>query len=271
MVMSGHRMAMSIALLSLASCSGADTTPQTPPVPLRAKALVTRSGSELGCRKDEAGRAVQLPVVPVPTFDHAPDGVLYPETQVTGEPSKEAAEAIRLFDAGKWEAAIPGLSDVVEGKTRDYHNNREIAQFDLAVAEFNAKRAKLALPTFASVASDASRLRYLDACDFLYETLADSRITLDLAIDAFYPSCGTRLEPPATNPDAASEFGDVRNAFMFFCGRGALRRGDLQTAQNDFLAIQQASEFSPLAIDCRRVVLDVAAKDVHPVTPDGVR
>jgi len=92
------------------------------------------------------------------------DGVLPAGTAITPEPpgdlppdpgpmSGDALAAKQLFDAGRYEDAIPLLRKVTGGGTDD-RGNRELAQFRLGVALFKTRQEKEGVALLSSIARE---------------------------------------------------------------------------------------------------------------------
>jgi len=74
------------------------------------------------------------------------------EVATPGQPTEEAAQSKRLFDAGKWSQAALALKKVTSGETGDDEGNKQIAQFELAISLYNMKFYQASYGIFSEIA-----------------------------------------------------------------------------------------------------------------------
>jgi len=77
-----------------------------------------------------------------------------------GQMTEEAATAKRLFDSEKWAEAALALFRVTKGETGDDEGNKQIAQYDLAVALFRLQFYQASYGLFSEIADRPNHLRF---------------------------------------------------------------------------------------------------------------
>ncbi len=82
------------------------------------------------------------------------------ETPVPGQMTEEAAQAKRLFDNSKWQEAALALKRVVAGETGDDEGNKQIAQYQLAIALYNLKFYQASYGIFSDIAGRPSHNKF---------------------------------------------------------------------------------------------------------------
>ncbi len=81
-------------------------------------------------------------------------------TPTAGQMTEAAATAKRAFNKGDWENAALGLYKVYKGETQDDEGNKQLAQFDLAIALYNKKYYQAAYGIFSEIAEKPSHLKF---------------------------------------------------------------------------------------------------------------
>jgi hypothetical protein len=81
-------------------------------------------------------------------------------TPTAGQMTEAAAKAKRDFNQGKWEDAALGLYKVKNGDTGDDEGNKQLAQFDLAIALYNKKFYQAAYGIFSEIAEKPSHIKF---------------------------------------------------------------------------------------------------------------
>ncbi|MDW8249237.1 MAG: hypothetical protein RMJ98_08045 [Myxococcales bacterium] len=79
---------------------------------------------------------------------------------VAGEPTEEAATATRLFEAEKWAEAALALNRVYRGETGDDDGNKQIAQYNLAVALYRLQFYQYSYTIFSEIADNPNHLKF---------------------------------------------------------------------------------------------------------------
>jgi len=82
------------------------------------------------------------------------------ETPTPGQMTEEAAQAKRLFDGTKWPEAALALKRVVAGETGDDEGNKQIAQYQLAIALYNMKFYQASYGIFSDIAGKPSHNKF---------------------------------------------------------------------------------------------------------------
>jgi tetratricopeptide (TPR) repeat protein len=77
-----------------------------------------------------------------------------------GQPTEEAAQAKRLFDAGKWSEAALALKKVTAGETGDDEGNKQIAQYHLAISLYNLKFYQASYAIFSEIAEKPNHNKF---------------------------------------------------------------------------------------------------------------
>jgi len=79
---------------------------------------------------------------------------------VAGQMTEEAAQAKRLFDAERWAEAALALDRVQKGDTGDDEGNKQIAQYNLAIALYRLKLYQASYNIFSLVADNPNHLKF---------------------------------------------------------------------------------------------------------------
>ncbi len=79
---------------------------------------------------------------------------------VAGQPTEEAATATRLFEGEKWAEAALALNRVYRGETGDDEGNKQIAQYNLAVALYRLQFYQYAYTIFSEIADKPNHLKF---------------------------------------------------------------------------------------------------------------
>jgi TolA-binding protein len=82
------------------------------------------------------------------------------EQATAGQATEEYAQAKRLFDASKWKEASLQLKRVVSGETGDDEGNKQIAQYQLAIALYNLKFYQASYAIFSEIAEKPNHLKF---------------------------------------------------------------------------------------------------------------
>lgn len=116
-------------------------------------------------KKAEPGKAGKAPAGKgkneVIDLDDADEAEAKPEEgpETAGQPTEEAAQAKRLFDAGKNVEAALALKKVVAGETGDDKGNQQIAGYHLAIALYNLKFYQASYAIFSEIAEKPNHLK----------------------------------------------------------------------------------------------------------------
>ncbi|HNS97877.1 MAG TPA: tetratricopeptide repeat protein [Polyangiaceae bacterium] len=79
---------------------------------------------------------------------------------VAGQMTEEAAQAKRLFDSEKWAQAALALDRVFKNETNDDEGNRQIAQYNLAIALYQLKLHQASYNIFSLIADNPNHLKF---------------------------------------------------------------------------------------------------------------
>ena len=79
---------------------------------------------------------------------------------VAGQMTEEAAQAKRLFDNERWSEAALALDRVFKGETGDDEGNKQIAQYNLAIALYRLKLYQASYNIFSLVADNPNHLKF---------------------------------------------------------------------------------------------------------------
>ncbi|MBI5535057.1 MAG: hypothetical protein HY898_20185 [Deltaproteobacteria bacterium] len=79
---------------------------------------------------------------------------------VAGQMTEEAAQAKRLFDSERWSEAALALDRVQKGETGDDEGNKQIAQYNLAIALYRLKLYQASYNIFSIVADNPNHLKF---------------------------------------------------------------------------------------------------------------
>ncbi len=79
---------------------------------------------------------------------------------VAGQMTEEAAQAKRLFDNERWAEAALALDRVQKGDTGDDEGNKQIAQYNLAIALYRLKLYQASYNIFSLVADNPNHLKF---------------------------------------------------------------------------------------------------------------
>ncbi len=78
-----------------------------------------------------------------------------------GRPSEDFAQAKRLFDSSsKWGEAAVALKRVVAGETEDDEGNRQLAQYELAIALFNMGLYQASYAIFSEISAKPNHIKF---------------------------------------------------------------------------------------------------------------
>ncbi len=90
-----------------------------------------------------------------------------------GQMTEQAAQAKRLFDSEKWEAAALALDRVRKGETGDDEGNKQIAQYELAIALYRMKFFQAAYAIFSEIADKPNHLKFNETLLWLSKLATD--------------------------------------------------------------------------------------------------
>lgn len=79
---------------------------------------------------------------------------------VAGQMTEEAAQAKRLFDNEHWAEAALALDRVQKGETGDDEGNKQIAQYNLAIALYRLKLYQASYGIFSQIADNPNHLKF---------------------------------------------------------------------------------------------------------------
>lgn len=79
---------------------------------------------------------------------------------VAGQMTEEAAQAKRLFDNEKWAQAALALDRVFKGETGDDEGNKQIAQYNLAIALYRLRLYQASYNIFSLIADNPNHLKF---------------------------------------------------------------------------------------------------------------
>jgi hypothetical protein len=85
------------------------------------------------------------------------------EPPAIGTMTEQAAQAKRLFDKAQWEHAVVALEAVALGAHGDDEGNRQIAEYHLAIANYNLKDYDAATDLFLLIVEDRSHHKFNEA------------------------------------------------------------------------------------------------------------
>lgn len=90
-----------------------------------------------------------------------------------GQMTEQAAQAKRLFDSEKWEDAALLLDKVRKGETGDDEGNKQIAQYQLAIALYRMKYYQAAYAIFSEIADKPNHLKFNETLLWLAKLATD--------------------------------------------------------------------------------------------------
>ena len=115
--------------------------------------------------------SVDLDDTPPPTTTGKPvDNSPPPQA---GQQTEQAAQAKKLFDAEKWEDAALLLDKVRKGETGDDEGNKQIAQYELAIALYRMKFFQAAYGIFSEIADKPNHLKFNETLLWLAKLATD--------------------------------------------------------------------------------------------------
>jgi tetratricopeptide (TPR) repeat protein len=210
---------MVLAVLAL-GCGGARRPPRQP-------------SAAYGCKPGEGGTA-RASVLPEPSG----------EPVTAGEMTEEAKSAKRLFDSEKWAEARMVLARVANGETGDDQGNKQMAEYHLALCDYNLKDYPQALERFARISDDPNHLKF-GSLLFWLGRLAREPGTSERAIDLM-PRFEAKLIDALDNPQQRTMWEEI----VFLKGRAHYRLGDQRQASIWLSRIGKDSPLAPLAEEC---------------------
>src|SRR5262249_42349828 len=102
---------------------------------------------------------------------------------VVGQMTEEAAAAKQLFGQERWTGALEKLTRVAEGATGDDEGNRQLAQYDMAIALFRLKRYVESAKVFRAIATHPDHLKHRETLLWVAKL-----VTLPGSFAVFVPS-----------------------------------------------------------------------------------
>lgn len=174
--------------------------------------------------------------------DAAPYVMAEPVTP--GTPTREAMGAFAAYDQGNFTAAIPLLEQVVNGETGDDEGNRQLAEYRLGCAEFQAGRFDKAVEAFAPLAHKPSHLKHFDAATWLAR-LMNQPISSLQAIDLVGLYTEEELRPLDTDQTRP-----LLALLQFGRGRALYRKADYKGALRAFETIRKNPQLEKIVEGC---------------------
>ena len=168
-------------------------------------------------------------------------------TATVGTPTPAAAQARRLYEEEKWDAAIDALGPVVRGATEDDEGNRQLAQFMLGKAFYRAHRYDECVAILRGIARTLHHLKHND-------------VLLWFAKLVFTPATSSLLDPsdlatytaanvaPFDNPEQRPIYWQL----SYMLGVERLRAGKRGEAIVLFGAVKPESPYHSAAVACAR-------------------
>lgn len=215
----------------------------------RAVLGVALAATVAACGAKQTGEAVQVQtgLLACTYADRAKDDAApyVPGDRVApGAPTREATAAFAAYDQSQFTAAIPLLEKVVSGETGDDEGNRELAEYRLAVAEYQSGRFDKAVDAFAPLAHKPSHLKHLDALGWLAR-LMNQPISSTQAIDLIGLYKEEELHPLDT--DAMRP---LLALLQFGRGRALYRKADFSGALKAFETIRTNPQLEKIVDGC---------------------
>lgn len=100
--------------------------------------------------------------------------------------TEQAAQAKRLFDAEKWDQALPAMLRVANGDTGDDTGNKQIAEYHAAIVLYRLKRIPESYAGFSALARNRSHLKHREALLWISKIAATNPDVVNLSDLAFY-------------------------------------------------------------------------------------
>jgi hypothetical protein len=164
-----------------------------------------------------------------------------------GTPTPAAAQARRLYEEEKWDAAITAFAPVVRGATEDDEGNRQLAQFLLAKALYRVHRYDECVGLLRGIARAPHHLKHNEVL-LWFAKLAAETATRSL-VD---PSDLTTYTPadlaPFDNPEQRAVYWQL----SYMLGVQRLRAGKREEATVLFAAVKAESPYHSAAVACAR-------------------
>jgi hypothetical protein len=162
-----------------------------------------------------------------------------PGPPTPGEMTEQAAQAKRLFDKAQWPEALDALEAVANGASGDDESNRQIAEYHLAVVNFNLKDYEAATDLFLLISALPAHNKFNESTLWIPLLLDHCVTARAMKVFARFPytpdvgSCDPRHVRPEMRPRweflrayGLVELGEVGEAAKFFKGlRGHLYYG----------------------------------------------
>lgn len=161
-----------------------------------------------------------------------------------GTPTQEATIAFAAYDQGDHKAAIPMLEKVASGETGDDEGNRQLAEYRLAAAEYQAGRFDKAVAAFAPLAHKPSHLKHREAAPWLAR-LMNQPISSTAAIDLVGLYTDDDLKPLDTEQTRPLLF-----LLQYGRARALYRKADYHGALKIFDTLRQVPSLQKIVDGC---------------------
>lgn len=164
-----------------------------------------------------------------------------------GTPTPAAAQARRLYEEEKWDAAVTALGPVVRGATEDDEGNRQLAQYMLGKALFRLNRFDECMAVFRAIARAPHHLKH-------------SEVLLWFAKLESTPATGGLVDPSDLATYTPADIAAFDNAeqrplywqLAYMLGVERLRAGKREEAAALFARVGPESPYHGAAVDCAR-------------------
>jgi hypothetical protein len=162
-------------------------------------------------------------------------------TPTPGQMTEEASQIKRHFDGNKWLEASLGLDRVYRGETGDDRGNRQIAQYQLAIALYNQRFYTASLGIFRAIADDLDHNKHKETALWL------ARLSIQLPEPAGIVELAVRYHDPDLEHFANPQQKDLYWQLGHLLGRAEYKAGALERAVKSFQAVGERSPFFPPA------------------------
>ena len=160
------------------------------------------------------------------------------ETPTPGQMTEEAAQAKRLFDGNHWLEASLSLDRVHRGETGDDAGNRQIAQYQLAIALYNQRFYQASLGIFREIVGNPKHNKFRETLLWLAR----------LAIQLPEPAGIVELVGRYPRDEGIEHFSNPQQKNLhwqlnYLMGRAEYRAGSLEEAAELFAAVDKSSPY----------------------------
>jgi hypothetical protein len=214
-------LAATVAALAAIACGGTEPEP-------RSAAIIPSTWT-----------CTRQPLAPAPVDDRP--------AATVGTPTAAAAQAKRLYESEKWEAAITALGPVVRGATEDDEGNRQLAQYMLGKALYRVQRYDECVAVLRAIARAPHHLKHSEVL-LWFAKLAGTPATGGL-ID---PSDLATYSPADVAPFDNAEQRAVYWQLSYMLGVERLRAGKREEAAALFAAVGAESPYRAPAVACEK-------------------